>query len=109
MCVLSNNTDTSWRIKRWMITSLDVTELRNGYYTPQFGSGTGLKIEAYIRYADAEVEFTPGFWNVIKWAWIQYASILIIVLYVVGSIKNFVFRNQLVPTWNEKEIKYISE
>ena len=65
-----------------------------------------MKIEANIRYAEAEVKFTPGFWNVIKWAWIQYAAILIVVLYVVDNIKNFAFRNQLVPTWNEKKIQY---
>lgn len=88
---------------------LDATELQNGHYTPQFGSGTGLEIEAYIRYAEAEVEFAPGFWNVIKWAWVQYASILIIVLYVVENIKKFAFRNQLVPTWNEKKIQHIHQ
>ena len=86
-----------------------MTELQNGHFVPIFGFGNGLKIRADIRFAEAEVEYAPGFWNVIKWAWIQYSSILIIFLYTVGLIKDFAFRNQMVPTWNEKEIKYIRQ
>jgi len=86
-----------------------MTELKNGYYTPQFGSGTRLRIAANIRYAEAVVEYAPGFWNVIKWAWIQYASILVIFFYVIETVKNFAFSNRLVPTWNEKTIQYIRQ
>jgi len=74
-----------------------MAELKNGYYTPQFGSGTRLRIAANIRYAEAVVEYAPGFWNVIKWAWIQYASILVIFFYVIETVKNFAFSNRLVP------------
>ena len=88
---------------------IDGTEIRNGHYTPIYGPTDGLlRIHSYIRYTEAVLEYTPGLWNVLKWAWIQYASILLIFYYVVGIFKNVVFGQQMIPTWNEKRIKTVS-
>ncbi|OWK15914.1 TMEM231, partial [Cervus elaphus hippelaphus] len=38
------------------------------------------------------------FWEMIKFAWIQYVSILLIFLWVFERIKRFVFQNQVVTT-----------
>uniref|UniRef100_A0A8D2DBF5 Transmembrane protein 231 n=1 Tax=Sciurus vulgaris TaxID=55149 RepID=A0A8D2DBF5_SCIVU len=50
-------------------------------------------INAIIRYP---VE--PGFWEMVKFAWVQYVSILLIFLWVFKRIKIFVFQNQVVTT-----------
>uniref|UniRef100_A0A2K5QD44 Transmembrane protein 231 n=1 Tax=Cebus imitator TaxID=2715852 RepID=A0A2K5QD44_CEBIM len=50
-------------------------------------------INAVIRYP---VE--PGFWEMVKFAWVQYVSILLIFLWVFERIKIFVFQNQVVTT-----------
>uniref|UniRef100_A0A2K5DN36 Transmembrane protein 231 n=1 Tax=Aotus nancymaae TaxID=37293 RepID=A0A2K5DN36_AOTNA len=50
-------------------------------------------INAVIRYP---VE--PGFWEMVKLAWVQYVSILLIFLWVFERIKIFVFQNQVVTT-----------
>uniref|UniRef100_A0A2I3GN94 Transmembrane protein 231 n=1 Tax=Nomascus leucogenys TaxID=61853 RepID=A0A2I3GN94_NOMLE len=50
-------------------------------------------INAIIRYP---VE--PGFWEMVKFAWVQYVSILLIFLWVFERIKIFVFQNQVVTT-----------
>ncbi|NWR70136.1 TM231 protein, partial [Centropus unirufus] len=52
-------------------------------------------INTTIRYP---VEYQPGFWEMIKFAWIQYVSILLIFLWVFGRIKMFVFKNQVLST-----------
>ncbi|NXA54252.1 TM231 protein, partial [Nothocercus julius] len=52
-------------------------------------------INATINYP---VEYQPGFWEMIKFAWIQYVSILLIFLWVFGRIKIFVFQNQVLTT-----------
>ncbi|NWJ01526.1 TM231 protein, partial [Crypturellus undulatus] len=52
-------------------------------------------INATIHYP---VEYQPGFWEMIKFAWIQYVSILLIFLWVFGRIKIFVFQNQVLTT-----------
>jgi len=43
-------------------------------------------------------KYQPGFWEVIKFAWIQYVSILLIFLWVFGRIKMFLFQNQVLTT-----------
>ncbi|NXC25282.1 TM231 protein, partial [Campylorhamphus procurvoides] len=56
-------------------------------------------INATIRYPE-EVILYPlkRFWEIIKFAWIQYVSILLIFLWVFGRIKMFLFQNQVLTT-----------
>ncbi|XP_060041143.1 transmembrane protein 231 isoform X2 [Erinaceus europaeus] len=55
-------------------------------------------INAVIRYPTEVISYLPGFWEMIKFAWIQYVSILLIFLWVFERIKKFVFQNQVVTT-----------
>ncbi|XP_028333667.1 transmembrane protein 231 isoform X1 [Physeter macrocephalus] len=55
-------------------------------------------INAVIRYPMEVISYLPGFWEMIKFAWIQYVSILLIFLWVFERIKRFVFQNQVVTT-----------
>ncbi|XP_039619362.1 transmembrane protein 231 [Polypterus senegalus] len=55
-------------------------------------------ISAVIRYPVEIITYQPGFWEMIKFAWIQYVSVLLIFLWVFERIKIFVFQNQVLPT-----------
>ncbi|XP_037372064.1 transmembrane protein 231 isoform X1 [Talpa occidentalis] len=55
-------------------------------------------INAVIRYPVEVISYRPGFWEMIKFAWIQYISILLIFLWLFERIKRFVFQNQVVTT-----------
>ncbi|XP_006860221.1 PREDICTED: transmembrane protein 231 [Chrysochloris asiatica] len=55
-------------------------------------------INAVIRYPVEVISYQPGFWEMIKFAWVQYVSILLIFLWVFERIKIFVFQNQVVTT-----------
>ncbi|NP_001344277.1 transmembrane protein 231 isoform X1 [Mus musculus] len=55
-------------------------------------------IHAVIRYPTEVISYQPGFWEMIKFAWIQYVSILLIFLWVFERIKIFVFQNQVVTS-----------
>ena len=44
------------------------------------------------------IRYRPGFWQLIKMAWIQYLAILFIFLFLFRRVKRFVFENQVVPT-----------
>ena len=82
--------------------------MRNEHYTPVPNPSNGsLRIRARLRYIEALVEYAPGFWFTLKYAWIQYLSVFIIFLYVIGSVRDYVFVQQLIPTWNEKQIQTI--
>ncbi|XP_048172364.1 transmembrane protein 231 isoform X2 [Corvus hawaiiensis] len=55
-------------------------------------------INATVHYPVEVILYQPGFWEIIKFAWIQYVSILLIFLWVFGRIKMFLFQNQVLTT-----------
>ncbi|KAK6479979.1 transmembrane protein 231 [Huso huso] len=62
----------------------------NPVWTMIRAAGTPFQINAQT--------YQPGFWEMIKFAWVQYVSVLLIFLWVFERIKIFVFQNQVLPT-----------
>lgn len=56
------------------------------------------QISAQINYPVEMIDYQPGFWETIKFAWIQYVSVLLIFLWVFQHIQTFIFQNQVLPT-----------
>lgn len=56
------------------------------------------QISAQIHYPVEMIDYRPGFWETIKFAWIQYVSVLLIFLWVFQHIQTFIFQNQVLPT-----------
>lgn len=54
------------------------------------------KINIVVNYVEDTLEYKTGFWELIKWAWIQYLSILLIFIFIFKRIRSFVFQNRLV-------------
>ncbi|XP_077166640.1 transmembrane protein 231 [Paroedura picta] len=52
-------------------------------------------IQAKIYYPVELIVYQPGFWEMIKFAWIQYVCLLLIFLWICGRIKTFLFRNHI--------------
>uniref|UniRef100_A0A3P9KV61 Transmembrane protein 231 n=1 Tax=Oryzias latipes TaxID=8090 RepID=A0A3P9KV61_ORYLA len=63
---------------------------------PAAGSPFELNVE--IRYPVEVITYRPGFWETIKFAWIQYVSILLIFIWVFERVQRFVFQNQVLTT-----------
>lgn len=61
-------------------------------------AGSPFQINAEIRYPVEVISYRPGFWETIKFAWIQYVSVLLIFLWVFERIQRFVFQNQVLTT-----------
>ncbi|XP_026540683.1 transmembrane protein 231 isoform X1 [Notechis scutatus] len=52
-------------------------------------------IQAFIHYPMELIVYQPGFWEMVKFAWMQYISILLIFLWIFERIKIFLLRNQV--------------
>lgn len=80
------------------------TEYVSAY--PVWKAGRGIEapfiLKATVYYPEERIFYRPGFWQLIKFAWIQYFSLLAIFLYLFGRIKRFVFENQIVVTVPQK-------
>ncbi|KAJ8681056.1 hypothetical protein QAD02_016843 [Eretmocerus hayati] len=64
-------------------------------------------IKAQIYYTIQAINYRPGFWEEIKWAWMQYLSIFVIVMYFIRRVLNQMFSTQrlqsyIVVPWGQK-------
>ncbi|CAF95710.1 unnamed protein product, partial [Tetraodon nigroviridis] len=57
-----------------------------------------LEFPTHFSLKPAASTYRPGFWETIKFAWVQYVSVLLIFLWVFERVKRFVFRNQILTT-----------
>lgn len=42
--------------------------------------------------------YAPGFWQLIKFAWVQYLAVLVMFWWVLSYVQSFVFENQVILT-----------
>ncbi|XP_035498149.1 transmembrane protein 231 [Scophthalmus maximus] len=61
-------------------------------------AGSPFELNAEIRYPVEVISYRPGFWETIKFAWVQYVSVLLVFLWVFERIQRFVFQNQVLTT-----------
>jgi len=74
--------------------------MSNDYVLWERGSNAGMPFTANLRinYPVQTITYRPGFWQMIKWAWIQYLAVLVIFIYLFKSIKQFVYKNRILST-----------
>ena len=76
------------------------TLFTNDYPVWKSGHGTTqpFVIQMIIKYPTEDILYQPGFWELIKWGWVQYVSILLIFLWVFQKLNFVVFGGQLINT-----------
>ena len=57
-----------------------------------------------LRVPQQQVWYTPGVSEVLKWAWVQYVSLFVVVSFLVNRLSSFVFRHQLLHTYSTADI-----
>jgi len=63
------------------------------------GAGQPFVVRAIINYpVQYGILYYNGFWEMIKWGWVQYVSLLVLFWYVLDRIERFVFQHQIVST-----------
>ena len=77
-------------------------ELSSSAYT-KWSSGRDVSNDLFnvtvrLNYAPQEITYQPGFWFVMKWAWIQYVAVFIALYFLAEKVRNIVFQQHLIPT-----------
>lgn len=67
------------------------------------GKSSTFKIQTKIYYPEQTIIYRPGFWQLLKHAWIQYLAILFIFMFIFGHVKSFIYENRLVATIIKKK------
>jgi hypothetical protein len=88
------------------VVSGSITNLR---VLPKLGflNDEPIIIKAEVFYATQSINYKPGFWEEVKWAWMQYLSILAIVIYFIkkGLTRMFIskrLRSYVIVPWQQK-------
>lgn len=73
---------------------------------PVWKSGRGatqpFTIEVIVNFPTETITYTPGFWELIKWGWVQYVTILLLFLWMFKKINVAVFSSQVFQTIVER-------
>ena len=64
----------------------------------EYGTGPNFTTHLSLSYPTQTLTYTPGLWQVLKFAWIQYLAVLVIFYTVLGRVQSFVFQNQIILT-----------
>jgi hypothetical protein len=86
------------------------TRLENIYTTWARGRTLGepFTLLLTVNYVEDKIVYMPGFWHVIKTAWVQYLSLLIPTILVGRQLKHFILNNFLVHNIREIPWKKIN-
>ncbi|KAF6025762.1 TMEM231 [Bugula neritina] len=60
--------------------------------------GDRFKVSATIRYPEERILHHTGFWQMFKYAVVQYIAVVVVFVYVSERLKRFVFSHQLINT-----------
>lgn len=75
------------------------TVLENVYLVWESGTSSGnFTLEMELLYPVQTITYVPGFWQLVKFAWIQYLALLVVFWTVLRCLQSFVFRNQIILT-----------
>jgi len=66
----------------------------------------GFKLNLELNYVTDRFEYQTGFWELMKVAWIQYLSILVIFVFIAKRAREFVFNNRVFHVFPSQNSKY---
>lgn len=72
------------------------THLSDIYKTYGVEKANKFEMNVNVVYPEHKVYYKTGFWQIIKWAWIQYLSIYIVFSWFLKKIKDYIFAKNLV-------------
>lgn len=78
--------------------------VENTYTTWVTGTAQNFKINIQLRYPEHKIYYTPSFWQVMKFAWIQYISLYILLSWIVDKLKDYIFVNRIVSYYVDKSL-----
>ncbi|XP_044266702.1 transmembrane protein 231 [Tribolium madens] len=99
-----NNYDINTIIRNFSKRNI-TTSLKNVYKSFSPGKTQNFLFSLNIEFPEDRIYYKPGFWQILKWAWIQYLSLYIIVSWIIMKIKHYIFSRRLILFFEENPVK----
>ena len=65
----------------------------------QSGAESAFTVEVHLRLPEQMIPYIPNASEALKWAWVQYIALFLLLAWFLAFVRAFVFRYQLVPTY----------
>ena len=79
--------------------------VENPYLVWESGNSGNFTLDVQLQYPPMTVTYFTGFWQLIKFAWIQYLAILVVFWWLLSYVQAFVFKNQIILTIRKRTEK----
>lgn len=66
--------------------------------TGRDASNDMFSVKVNLNYGRQTIAYRPGFWFVVKWAWVQYLTVFVVIYFLVQKVRAIVFEESLIPT-----------
>lgn len=60
------------------------------------GIASTFEMNVHLKIPVHNIYYTPRFWQVVKFAWIQYLSLYILTAWFINRLKDYIFTNRFV-------------
>lgn len=85
------------------------THLANLYTTIKTNPSNKFELRLKVKYPIHKIWYKTGFWQLIKWALIQYFPVYFMFFHLIKKVRNYVFDNRLVLYYEESPLKKKTE
>ncbi|KAG5891832.1 hypothetical protein JTB14_035854 [Gonioctena quinquepunctata] len=100
----SNNFEIESIIEKYFDRNV-TTQLTNIFTNIKIENKRAFDLKLSVRYPQHRIFYKPGFWKIIKTAWVQYSAVYIIVAWCSMKVKNYFFSNRLVFYYQDSPLK----
>ncbi|CAH1108990.1 unnamed protein product [Psylliodes chrysocephalus] len=80
------------------------THLTNVYAVTKTENKQTFTLRLLLKYPEHHIYYNPGFWQILKTAWIQYIAIYILLAWLSRKIRKYIFNNRLVWYYEDSPI-----
>nr|CAI5862383.1 unnamed protein product [Callosobruchus analis] len=81
------------------------THLTNIYTTMKVENKDQFNLKLSVQFPEVSIYYKPGFWHILKYAWLQYFSIYVVTSWVITKLTTYIFKKRLVLYYEETPLK----
>nr|CAI5819899.1 unnamed protein product [Callosobruchus analis] len=81
------------------------THLTNIYTTMKVENKDQFNLKLSVQFPEVSIYYKPGFWHILKYAWLQYFSIYVFTSWVITKLTTYIFKKRLVLYYEETPLK----
>ncbi|KAL3102282.1 hypothetical protein niasHS_003691 [Heterodera schachtii] len=101
----SSPEEIDWQMRKWsmeqnfsIVLGRKIERVRMTTHQ-RLGGGILCQFVFHIRISEQTLQYRTNAWEMVKWAWVQYLALFVVVRYLVNTLSSFLYQNQIIGTF----------